>query len=376
MNTMSNMKKILQLLCLSAMAIVVAACGEKTDDAGELAKLKLTINKSIVQANSDDYVEVTVSNADGVITEGLIFIDKKSNKQINVVGGKFYPEKAGEYTFLASDGVSSFSDYVTVLAIDHPVPVVPEDAEPDKFVFNKKTLIVQFTSSACVACPTMKTVLNEMLEDEVYRNKCVIASSHHDMDGVKDPASYVGGANFEAKLGVSTYPKLVLDYRSQFELYSGQTISQTVNKLKSDVDRLNENGLSPAGIAVNSNGTDLAVVARTLVKVGAEDDGRWYVGAYLLQDGISGRQAPTNEETVYDNCIRAIEAGANYYGYSLGVMSLGETAEHTFVFNKFESNVDVDNCKLLVYVKCNDVVQNAVVVPIGENVGFDYASVN
>lgn len=373
------MKNIFRLIFVSALAFAFVACDtEEGTGAGELAKLTITVDKTIVQANSDDYVLVTVTGKDGVITDGLVYIDKKTNKSLAIVDGKFRPEKAGEYVFMASDGISSFSDYVTVLAIDYPVPAVPEDDEADKHAFNKKAMIVQFTSTGCVGCPGMKTVLKDLSVDESYSYKYVLASSHHDMDGVDDPATYHGNDMFASKLMNNnvSYPTLILDYMYTYQDYTKPEI------LKSTIDKLYGNGLSAAGIAVNSQGSSVAVVARVLVKVGAEADGQWRVGAFLLQDGIIANQKNAPDDSIewktHNNCIRAMDCNPNavYCGHSLGRMPVGGTKDYTFVFSDLESNVVVDDCKLMIFVTCNNVVQNACIVPIGENVDFDYASVN
>lgn len=368
------MKNIFRLFFASALAFAFVAC-DGEEGAGELAKLKISVDKTIVQANSDDYVTVTVSGEAGVITDGLVFIDKNTGRMIEISGGKFSPDRAGEYTFMASDGISSFSDYVTVLAIDYPVPALPVDEAEDKMAFNKKAMIISFTSTGCDACPGMKSVLKDLAADQTYKDKYVIASSHHDMNGYDDPATYVGNDIFASKLmnNQVSYPTLILDYKFSYRDY------RYPESLKNTIDQLHENGPSAAGMAVNSQGSSVAVVARVLVKVGAETDDVWRVGAFLLQDGIIANQknAPDNSDEwkTHNDCIRAMDCNekALYKGYSLGRIPAGGTKDYTFVFSNFEPNVVVDDCKLLLYVTCRDVVQNAVVVPIGENIGFDYA---
>ena len=371
---MKNLFKIF-FLCV-AVAFCVACDGEQgAGGSTELPSLQLTVDKTVVQANSDDYVTVTVTGKNGVITDGLMFVDKKTNKTLQIEDGKFYPKKAGEYEFMASDG-NGISNYVKVAAIDFPVPALPQEDEADtaRLAFNKKVLIVQFTSVACTACPTMKTVLKLVGEDARYASRFVLASSHHDMNGVEDPASYREGSSYEVKmLGSPTYPKLVLDYFEPFQLYLGQSITDVVSSLQTSIDKFYKEGIAAVGIAVNSLGSNTAVVARVKVKVGAKTDSKWYVGAMLLQDGINARQEPTKEMMVHDNCIRAIDAGAGFYGYSLGRLPVGSVMDHTFTFTDLLPNVKVDDCKLLIFVTCNNVVQNAIVAPIGENVGYDYA---
>lgn len=374
-NAMKNLFKIF-FLCV-AVAFCAACDGEQgAGGSTELPSLQMTVDKAVVQANSDDYVTVTVTGKNGVIKDGLVYVDKKTNKTLQIEDGKFYPKKAGEYEFMASDG-NGISNYVKVAAIDFPVPALPQEdeADADKLDFNKRVMIVQFTSTGCTGCPGMKSVLKAIAADDDYNKKFVIASSHHEMgvEGYSDPAVYEGGDAYADKVmnGQVSYPTLILDYAYSYADY------RNLSNLEETIDKLYGTGLAPVGISVNSNGASSAVVARVCVKVAAETTSAWRIGAFLLQDGIVAPQknAPDTSYNTHNDCIRAMDCNPNatYYGHSLGRIDVGETADYTFVFNKFPSNVKINDCKLLIYVTCNNVVQNAIVAPIGENVGYDYA---
>ena len=377
------MKNLLKIFFVSIFTLAFSACdGEQSTGGGtDLQNFQMTVDKNVVQANSDDYVTVTVTGSNGVVTEGLVYVDKRTNKVLQIENGKFYPKTSGEYEFMASDGFG-ISNYVKVTAIDFPVPELPQEneADKDKMAFKKKAMIVQFTSTGCLGCPGMKQTLKDLSADPDYKDKFVLASSHHEMgtEGYADPAVYSGGDAFADKLmgGQVSYPTLILDYRYSYSDYTQYDV------LKTRVDELYRDGLSAAGIAVNSQGSQSAVVVRALVKVGADAQEQWRIGAFLLQDNIIAPQknAPDNsvEWKTHNNCIRAIDCNPNaiYYGHSIGRLLAGETTDYTFVFRDFAKNVVVEDCKLMIFVTCNNVVQNAVVVPIGQNVGFDYASEN
>ncbi len=108
------------------------------------------------------------------------------------------------------------------------------------------------------------------------------------------------------------------------------------------------------------------------------------VGAWLLEDGISGSQSNyrpsvwTGDYNTHDNCVRIADSrvsSSNYTGYSLGTISTGETAEHAFVMTLDESWV-TENLHLVLFVTTPEgnswVVNNAVACPVNGTVEFDY----
>ena len=67
-NAMKNLFKIF-FLCV-AVAFCAACDGEQgAGGSTELPSLQMTVDKTVVQANSDDYVTVTVTGENGVITD-------------------------------------------------------------------------------------------------------------------------------------------------------------------------------------------------------------------------------------------------------------------------------------------------------------------
>ena len=357
--------------------MLVNSCGEKNTEEGTTTSLTIKIDKQIVQAASEDFVKVEVyDEANTLITEGLTFYDKKG-KVLDLPDGKFRPQAAGVYEFFAFYA-GAWSETVSVRAIDFPVPSLPQDSElPENSAFAKRILAVQFTSTGCVACPTMKKVIKNALEDSEFSDKIIAVSSHHDMDGYRygdDPASYPGNDDFMKALGVDSYPTLVLNLGTTFSFF------QNESQFKSIVNEIYGNGLSVAGIAVNSNASDKGLVARVLVKTVLDSDDPIRISACLIEDGIYGPQsnAPSDdpEWSTHNNCIRMLDCNkkAGYAGYSLGRMKGGESKEYTFVFDNSSNLVNMDNCKLLFYITCSGSLQNAVLVPIGQEVGFDYVS--
>ena len=364
--------------------MLVNSCGEKDTEEGTTTSLTIKIDKQIVQAASEDFVKVEVyDEANTLITEGLTFYDKKG-KVLDLPDGKFRPQTAGVYEFFAFYA-GAWSETVSVRAIDFPVPSLPEDTElPENSAFAKKVLAIQFTSTGCVNCPGMKKVIKKATEDQEFSDRIITVSSHHDMPGYKygdDPAGYPGNDAFiRAFFDEPTYPTVVFNLTSTFSIYDKETESAAVERFKSAVNNMYGNGLSVAGIAVNSNASGNGLVARVLVKTVLDSGDPIRVAACLIEDGIYGPQnnAPSDdpEWSTHNNCIRMLDCNkkAGYTGYSLGRMKCGESKEYTFVFDNSSNLVNMDNCKLLFYIICGGSLQNAVLVPVGQEVGFDYVS--
>ena len=376
------MKKFFYIIAVSLLVMLVNSCSEKNAEEA-IGSLTIKIDKQIVQADSDDFVKVEVyDDADNLITDGITFYDKKG-RELDLSDGKFRPQTAGVYEFFAFYA-GSWSETVSVRAIDFPVPSLPKDSElPENSAFAKKVLAIQFTSTGCVNCPDMKKVIKKATEDQVFSDKIIAVSSHHDMSGYQygdDPAGYPGNDDFMNALGVSSYPTLVLNLASLFYINQNEVLEASTERLKNMVNSIYGNGLSVAGVAVNSNASDNGLVARVLVKTVLDSDNPIRISACLIEDGIYGPQsnAPSNdpEWSTHNNCIRMLDCNkkAGYAGYSLGRMRGGESKEYTFVFDNSSNLVNMDNCKLLFYITCNGSMQNAVLVPIGQEVGFDYVS--
>ena len=107
-----------------------------------------------------------------------------------------------------------------------------------------------------------------------------------------------------------------------------------VNKFKADKEGV------AAGIAVNASMADDQIVAKVTVK--AAQDAAYRVVALLLEDGLKGTQTQTvasDWRNTHNSCIRYIDgkystgaSGDQYYGYSLGEIEKGKTADYLFVW--------------------------------------------
>ena len=222
-------------------------------------------------------------------------------------------------------------------------------------------------------------------KEYVYRDKVAVAAAHIGPFASYDPALMVDDASFDDAFGINSYPSLVVDLIKG----SNDNISPTYSSIKSAVDNALERTTVKGGIAVNAvydKGVNYVVI-NTLVK--AAESAKFRVGAWLLEDGIYGKQSkssgiPSYEQIDYNthnNCIRSANSkysNLNFAGLDLGTIEAGQTASKTFSF-KIKSNWNVNKLRLLVFISTEEsrnvwYVNNVVKAPINGFVDFEYTA--
>ena len=363
------MKRII-LMMIAAVAMA-ASCGNP-DDAPVTGNGTLTLeaDKLEMLADGEDYVEITAKYDGQSVSDGVDFYDAATNVPVKVKDMRFTTKTVGQHSIYAIyNGVKS--NTLKINALEYMAPEAPADPDPAGTTFRKRVLLTQFTSTGCTYCPIMTGLLRELAADEVYKDKFVLAASHSDMNGYQngdDPASYSGASGLMSAFGVLGYPTLIADFGDQLNAYS-------YDQLKALVDGYYEDGTSVVGVASASEIQGNVLVLRAAVKAGKA--GKYRVGAWLLEDGIYGKQTSAPDESYYihDHCVRHLDAGSHYMGHDLGMISAGKTAEHIFTI-KMDPEWKVESCKVLLYVTSSvgnkDVLNNAVVVPVGKPVTYEY----
>ncbi len=327
---MKNLFKYASLLLAAAMLF---ACEKPGNEDGEGGVIKLTADKSIIQTFGGDYATITVTLDDKVITEGVTFYDADL-KPIDIPDFKFSTTTPGEYKIVASYGtVNTKDDPLTIMAVSVDIPKTPADPQPGSTDFKTRVLIVEHTGTECGFCPPMKTLIHNAMDDASFAERIVLTNCH--TFNQNDPAYFNENA-FKEFNGVNGHPYLLLDSYQSFNNYneSPANFKSMVNKLydaKSDVS---------AGIAVNSVLSGDQVVIKVGVK--AAETASYRVGAYLLEDGIEGKQTSATADWmhVHDGVISNVDAkyytsggSARYYGHSIGEIEKGKSGEYLFVWN-------------------------------------------
>lgn len=363
------MKRIIFMIA-AAMGLAVA-CGDPDD--GPVAgngTLTIEADKVEVVADGEDYVEITVKYDGEVVAEEVDFYDASTNVPARVKANRFTSKTTGQYSIYAIyNGVKS--NVLKITALEYAVPSAPADPDPQNVSFRKRVLFTQFTSTGCVYCPIVTGFLRELAADAEYKDKFVLGASHADMPGYQngeDPAAYSEVNAFMSAFGIEGFPTLIADFGDRLGSYSLAAVKALVDEYYGD-------GSAAAGIAVNSEIHDNVLVMRASVK--AAKAGKYRIGAWLLEDGIYGKQtgAPDESYYVHDHCIRVPDAESHFMGYDLGMIGKGKSADHAFVM-KLDPKWNIDNCSLLLYVTSasgsDQIANNAVIVPLGKSVAYEY----
>lgn len=307
---------------------MLLSCSGASDNGGsvESKQLVITADRQFVQTFGDDYVTLTVTLGDEVLTEGVTFYDKKNNV-IDVENFKFKTQTPGEYDIRAGYLTYFTKEPVTITALAVEIPDAPEDPSPSSTDFETKVLLVQHTTTGCSACPSMKKTLKNVME--TYSDKVVKVDCHNGTVNGQDDPAYVYIPNY----GSTYFPYVKFDY------YASGGNGMSEDKVKSNIDAMLEyKAGQSAGIAVSSELEEGQIVAKVVVK--ATVPGDYYVGMMLLEDNIvaNDNQQQLGEGAqewmnTHDSCIRYLSAGPKYNGFSLGRIEAGETAEYVFVLN-------------------------------------------
>ena len=323
--------------------MLVSCQGQQGDDnntdgpingGGITGKIELTVDKVLIQADGTDYATLTVSLDGKAVSEGVTFFDGKNNI-LDLNGFKFSTEVPGNYEIWANYGTYN-TDKVLIRALAAAIPQTPADPKPSSVDFKSRVMCMQFTGTACGYCSQFMSRLKDAFEDEAFADEYVRAAIHSYSYSAAYPDPAYITWNWSDRVLSATHPSIVMDYINKYALYS----STSSDEFKGVVNEMNASKKGVAsGIAVSSTLKDGQIVAKVTVK--AAETAVYRVGAMLLEDGIKANQI--NGEpwmSNHDACVRYIDAredSANgterWYGFSLGKIEKGKTADYLFVWN-------------------------------------------
>lgn len=374
------MKTLKLLATLFVAALSFTACEPADDDSTGDGELTLKATPSIILCDGNDTSTLELYLGSKKITKNVAFFDGESN-QLDIPNMKFSTTKEGTYTIWAAYG-DQFSNEVTITAVkDFPkVTELPEDPQPNSTSFVRKVLLEQFTGTNCPHCPHM---IDRIKSLPAYLSKhCILTAAHR--YNVDDPA-YLSTA-LEQSMAFDGYPSLAVDMHSITNVYSMQGITNSL--VQDAIDRED----AKAGIAACAvyNETSRMVAIKAEVKAAVTDIFR--IGAWLLEDGIEGKQLNGGATggynyDIHDNAIRIVDsrvAGADYSGYYLGEIKAGE--KKTFEFTPTRMVLDkswkAENCHLVIFITTEGepskgtlntwYVNNVISCPLNGSVAYAY----
>ncbi len=355
----------------------------KTDDKG----LTVSLSTTVIQAGVDRAVMVVRFDGE-VLADGYDIYDAKSNTPADLPRATLTADDGTAYELpvVTASEAGTMSYWVaykthntaknpaTVTAVTFAVPERPADSQPDNTSFVHRAMLTQFTGLGCGYCPYMIAALETLSENTDYASKYVLTVAHT-YSG--DP--YHPGVNVDDAMGIKSYPAVVCDMGRKIDNYGYEA---NITNLKKMID-LSMAAPAKAGISAAMDVRDNTLVIRMTVKAAETNDYR--VGAWVMEDGLSGHQYNYGMTGDYDfdthnNVIRVVDsryAPNNISGHAVGTLGAGKLADKLFVIN-LDPAWKQENMHVALFVtaldeKGNRYVTNVVAVDsLTGTIGFEY----
>lgn len=255
---------------------------------------------------------------------------------------------------------------------DIAIPELPADPEPGNTSFNHRILLLQHTGTYCSNCPNLMTALKELSQLDEYADKYQHVAAHsYNQEG--DPAYSQAAANLSQAFCDGYYPELTFNLTKENTGTSLalKTITDIIDNLHKDVADV---GIAAAaGLSGNTVGVN--------VQIKAAKTGQYRIAAWVLEDGIRGKQEGASEDwmNTHSNAVRVMAGNTlnmRIYGEKMGELQPGQTAEKSFSIVLDEAWKS-ENCKVLVVVNVAGSdgrydLANCMLCPIGGAVTYDY----
>lgn len=349
---------------------------DDNDDVSGDAELVLSLDQNIITADGSSSARLVVMYGGVEVTDtksvSVYQVDKDDkNVPVSLPDLRFSTSTPGTYTFWVSYK-SKLSNKVTLMAVSPSldIPGLPEDPQPLNFSFRKRVFITQFTGTGCGYCPGMIRLLRNFKEQEAYKGKAVIAACHTYNN--TDPM-YLADHHTIAS-NVSGYPSVMLDL-------TNSTMMNTVDI--SVFNRVVDSQLAiapVAGICATSVAEGTQFVVNAGVKVVGE--GKYYIAAWLLEDGIEAKQSNygfAGDYSVHDNAVRDIlgfnQEKRKYIGFEHTALP-GETLTEEFKFT-LDEDWKLENTHVVIYVCVPNgtqyAVNNVIDIRPNETLAFEYS---
>lgn len=364
-----------------AAALSFAACEPAGNEGEELnGDLRLSVNPKIILCDGVSVATLEARIGKTVVTDGLTIFDG-DNKVVDLPNMKFSTTKEGVYTFWATYG-DKISNEVTVTAVKElpAATELPLDPEPKNTSFSRKVMLMQFTGTNCPWCPFMTDCIDALPKS--LKDKYILTAIHRFNDD--DPA-FITDA-LEQTMAVSGFPTLGVDMHSVSPYYNYPALIR--NLVQDAVNRES----AKVGIAACASYAAESRMLSVKAEVKAAVTDNYRIGAWLLEDGIYGKQANNgatgrDSYNTHDCCVRIADSkvtNTNYTGYYLGEIKAGEKKSYEFTPTNMilDPSWKVENCRLVIFVTCEGApsdgtlntwyVNNIVECPINGSVAYQY----
>ncbi len=259
---------------------------------------------------------------------------------------------------------------------------LPEDPYPSALDFSQKMLLLDHTGTYCGNCPLMTLALEELEKDPAYASSFTLGAVH---SYTGDPMGNALIQEISKPYVANGWPTATVNFRKNgvgaYEKYQ-----MTTDKLKALIDA-DRKDLVPSGVASIATLDDRKLNLTLSMKAG--EDGRYRIGAFIVEDGIKANQENLHPEitgnrdfNTHNNVVRTVigrDADGGFTGIDLGRVRKGETA-FTVESIDLGSGWKLENSYLVLYVteKVGDdyVCVNSAYAPINGEAPFEYDSAN
>lgn len=370
------------LLGLSALAFLGVSCSSSDGPGpqpGPTEGIQLVPSTNFIQADGTDASTFTVLlNGQDITSEASIFL--KSAPQTPLASPRFTAAETGDYVFYASQGTNISPD-VTIRALAE-IPALPADAQPDKYDgFKRRVLAVDHTGTGCGYCPFVIGAIRE-IEKTDYADKVVFVAGHS--YNSSDPMYTLEAQYLAQAMGVTGYPCVSYDLRKNVKTSNTGSIAGNTTQMSTYVDNELEAAKAVAGLSFASKKVGNELIVTIGAKIG--EAGRYKVGAWLLESGISATQSNYGAPGDYGTHDHALRTGnisstndvmGQYLGLS-GTYPANSTVKHV-VSLPLKDGYVLDNMTVVVMINKPDVegsakfyTNNVISAPVGQSVAFQY----
>lgn len=343
------MKTLKFLAMMFAALVSFAACEPVSNEGTTEGELTLIATPSLILSDGQYASNLEVRLGSKRITSGVTFFDGDNN-QLDLPDMKFTTTKEGVYTIWASYG-DKFSNEVTITAVvEFPSATeIPVDPKPNSTSFVRKVMLTQFTGTGCGFCPFMVNAIKQFPAS--ITKACVLTAAHRFN---QDDPMFINAA-LDQTMAVKGFPTLAVDMHSLSGYYNYPAIIRGL--VQDAIDRES----AKVGIAACASYNENSRMVSVKAEVKAAVTGNYRIGAWLVEDGIYGKQF-NNGASGYDydthyNVIRIADSkvtSTNYTGHYLGEIKAGEKKLYEFdpVTMTLQKDWKAENCRLVIFVTC------------------------